>query len=127
LSRGDSVKNVSTGASEIARSMRYLMIRDGINVNQLSIRSEIPASTLYAMLKKSTNEANILHLKRIADVFGESISIFCDLDTYERPVELTSEESRILQYYRGMDPAGQARLSEYAAEVGENPRYRKKE
>lgn len=111
------------GNSEIARTIRFLMGRDEVNVHQLSVKTAIPASTLYAMLKKNSNEADIQHLKRIADTFGESISIFCGLDEYERPVEMTVDERRILSYYRQMNDEGRRRLLEYSIEVGENPRY----
>lgn len=112
------------GYSEIAKAMRYLMRRDGDNVNRLSARTAIPASTLYAMLKKSTNEADVRNLKKIADAYGESVSIFCGVEKYVRPVTLTEDEARILEYYRIMNQTGKTRLLEYAAEVGENPRYR---
>ena len=115
----------SFGSSEIARSLRFLMRRDRVNVNQLSIQTGIPASTLYAMLKKSSNEANVIHLKKIAEFFGESLDIFCGLDSYVRPAKVAADEAQILSYYRGMNSSGRSRLLEYAAEVGENPRYQK--
>ena len=115
---------LTSGNSEIARAIAYLLRRDRMNVNRLSALTAIPASTLYAMLKKNTNEADIGNLKKIADVFGENVSIFCSLDEYVHPVELLPDEARILAYYRSMNRAGQLRLSEYAAEVGENPKYR---
>lgn len=111
------------GTSEIAKALRYLMRRDGITVSQLSVKTAIPVSTLYAMLKKSTNEADIANLKRIAEAFDEGLDIFCGVDEYVRPIALSAEEEQILRYYRGMDQNGRSRLLAYAAEVGENPRY----
>ncbi len=111
----------STGSSEIARIVCNLMRRDGVNVSQLSAMTSIPASTLYAMLKKNTNEADFGNLKKIAAAFGENISVFCGADGYVRSLE--PEEEQLLNWYRRMNRAGQARLLEYAAEIGEHPRY----
>ncbi len=113
----------AAGISEIAKTIRCLMERDGVNVHQLSMRTGIPASTLYAMQKKSTNEADIRNLKKIADAFGERLDIFCGREAYVRPVELSAEEHRLLDAFRAVNPAGKGRLLAYAAELAEHPRY----
>lgn len=110
-----------TGTSEIAKTIRSLMQRDGITVSRLSAVTSIPPSTLYAMLKKNTNEADLGNLKKLAAAFGENISVFCGPDGYVRSV--TPEEERLLGDYRRMNRAGRMRLLEYAAEIGEHPRY----
>ena len=114
-------------SGEIAKALRYLMLQEKISVNELSTLTGIPASTLYAMLKKTTNQADLGHLKTLADFFHEDINVFCGIEEYSRPAELDPNEKSLLEAYRKVNERGQSRLLEYAAELTQNPSYTQQE
>ena len=106
--------------------LKRRMQTEEIGCKELSERTGIPRTTLYSMSKKSTNQVDLGHLKRLADFFGENISIFCGLEDYEPPLRLSDEERLVLTIYRSLNAAGKKRLSDYAEELGGNPNMRRK-
>ena len=112
--------------ASVAKTLSALLEQKKLSVAELSERTGIPRTTLYSMSKKSTNQVDLGHLKRLADFFGENISIFCGLEDYEPPLRLSDEERLVLTIYRSRNAAGKKRLSDYAEELGGNPNMRRK-
>ena len=112
--------------ASVAKTLSTLLEQKKLSVAELSERTGIPRTTLYSMSKKSTNQVDLGHLKRLADFFGENISIFCGLEDYEPPIRLSDEERLVLTIYRSLNAAGKKRLADYADELGGNPNMRGK-
>ena len=92
--------------ASVAKTLSALLEQKKLSVAELSERTGIPRTTLYSMSKKSTNQVDLGHLKRLADFFGENISIFCGLEDYEPPLRLSDEERLVLTIYRSLNAAG---------------------
>ncbi len=107
----------------IATTLRWLLDREKITAKELSKATGIKPTTLYSMLGKATNQADLENLKLLADYFHENISIFCGVDEYERPVELSDQERLLLASFRGMTVLGKERLMAYVDDIKDNPKY----
>lgn len=111
----------------IAETLKTLMAKREMSVPDLSMRTGIPRSTLYSMLKKQTNQADLEYLKKLADEFGEDISIFCGIEEYQPPIKLSEEERILLTIFRKLNSNGRERFSQYARELGDNTKMLKRE
>ena len=109
--------------STIAVALQHMLDSHKTNVVELGKKTGIPATTIYSMLNKKTTQADLRTLKQLADFFGEDINIFCGLETYERPIQLTDKERLLLMSYRGFSEAGKNRLFDYLDDMSVNPKY----
>lgn len=109
----------------VAEALKSLMDKREMSVPDLSIRTGIPKSTLYSMLKKQTNQVNLECLKKLADEFGEDISIFCGIEEYQPPIKLSDEERILLTIFRKLNSSGKERFSQYARDLGDNEKMLK--
>lgn len=109
----------------VARVLKILMERKELSVPELSERTGIPKTTLYSMLKKQTNQADLDILKKLADFFGEDLSIFCGIEIYKPPIKLTKNESFLLAGFRGLNQTGQESLINYLTVLAGNPSMKK--
>ena len=110
-------------SNAIASTLQSLLARDKITVKELGKATGISPTTLYSMLGKTTNQADLERLKTLADYFGENVSIFCGIDEYEKPIELSEQERILLSSYRGMTSLGKQRLLAYIDDIKDNPKY----
>ena len=120
---GDALKTGEEAA--VARALKILMDRKELSVPELSDRTKIPKTTLYSMLKKQTNQADLDILKKLSDFFGEDVSIFCGIENYKPPLKLTKDESVLLAGFRGLNQNGQESLMSYLTVLAGNPSMKK--
>lgn len=111
-------------ASEIAKSLRYLMDRDGLNVYQLAPKVGVPATTIYSILHKSSMQADITVLAKLAAFFNEDIRIFLGVDQYEKPVHLSNEERLLLTMYRRVNAEGRKKIMDYTGDITSLEKFR---
>lgn len=110
-------------SNAIATTLQALLDRSKMTAKELSNATGIKPTTLYSMLGKTTNQADLENLKILADYFGENISIFCGVEDYEKPIELSDQERILLSSFRGMTALGKERLMAYIDDIKDNPRY----
>lgn len=110
----------------ISKALKYLMARNAEPVGALSESTGIPAQTLYSMLSKRTNQANLETLEKLAEHFGVGIDIFCGVDRYEDTLHLDKDEREVIAMLRRINEKGRLRLYEYAVELTQNPTYAEK-
>ncbi len=110
-------------AQSIAKTLKYLMGRDGVSVSALSSATGVPAQTLYSTLSKKTNQADLETLEKLAEHFGVGVDIFCGVERYMDTVHLDKEEKEIIGMLRRVNGKGKRRLYEYAVELTQNPSY----
>lgn len=110
-------------AQSIAKTLKYLMDRDGVSVSALSSATGIPAQTLYSTLSKKTNQADLETLEKLAAHFSVGIDIFCGVERYTDTIHLDKEEKEIIGMLRRVNGKGKRRLYEYAVELTQNPLY----
>ena len=111
-------------ASEIAKSLRYLMARDDLNVYQLAPKVGVPATTIYSILHKSSMQADITVLAKLAAFFKEDIRIFLGVDQYEKPLHLSNEERLLLTMYRRVNAEGRKKIMDYAGDITSLEKFR---
>ncbi|MBO4915864.1 MAG: helix-turn-helix transcriptional regulator [Oscillospiraceae bacterium] len=111
----------------IAKALKYLMGREGVSVSALAVSTGIPAQTLYSMLSKRTNQANLETLEKLAEHFGVGIEIFCGVDSYTDTIHLDKDEKKVIDMLRSINEKGKRRLYEYAVELTQNPIYKETE
>lgn len=109
----------------VAQTLKYLMDQRGLSVAELSVRTGIPKSTLYSMVKKQTNQADLEILKTLADFFGEDVSIFCGIKEYKPPIKLEKDEKKLLSIFRTLNKTGQDSLKSYIDVLSGNPGMKK--
>ena len=107
----------------IAKALRHLMDRDKTSVSVLAETTGIPAQTLYSMLSKKTNQADLETLEKLAEHFDVGINIFCGVEKYTDTIHLDKEEQEIIEMLRRINDKGKRRLYEYAVELTQNPSY----
>lgn len=105
--------------------LQYLLEKNRTSVGEICDATGINRQTLYSMLKKTSSQADICNLKKLADFFKEDISIFCGLNGYKKPEKLTAIERTALTIFRGMNHDGQERVLEYMNDIGDKPKYKK--
>lgn len=111
-------------ASEIAKGLRYLMDRDGLNVYQMAPKVGVPATTIYSILHKSSMQADITVLAKLAAFFNEDIRIFLGVDQYEKPIHLSNEERLLLTMYRRVNAEGRKKIMDYAGDITSLEKFR---
>lgn len=116
-------KGLFMKSNAIASTLQSLLNRENITAKELSKATGISPTTLYSMLGKTTNQADLEKLKILADYFGENVSIFCGIEDYEKPIELSDQERILLSSYRGMTKLGKERLLAYIDDIKDNPKY----
>lgn len=84
----------------VSTVLEYLLRRSGEKISEAAPKMGVNANTLYSLSRRCSTKADLRTLKRIADYFGEDLSIFCGLETYTPPVRLTREEEALLDKYR---------------------------
>ncbi len=103
--------NVQEEPGQISIVFEYLLKKSGSNVQKVSSDCDIPASTLYNIQRRQKScKADLRTLKKLADYFGEDISIFLGLSGYERPLKLTPKEKNLVESYRKLTDAAQSRI-----------------
>lgn len=99
------------------------MDRDRISAPALAEATGIPAQTLYSMLSKKTNQANLEALENLAEYFNVGVDIFCGVEKYADTLHLNKEEREVIGMLRRVNDKGKRRLYEYAVELTQNPSY----
>lgn len=116
-------KELDPASSEsLSDVFRYLVNRSGKQITTISEESGITLSTLYSLYGRNSRKSDIRILKRLADYFGEDLSIFCGLATYEPPKHLTDREQLLLDRYNSLTDTAKTRIDEYLADVVDNPK-----
>lgn len=80
----------------VSEAFRHLLRRRNETVREVARATGLPENALYGIHSRHCDRADMRVLKVLADYFGEDITIFCGLDRYVRPRELTRQERDIL-------------------------------
>ena len=107
----------------VSRTLRQLIDTHDTNVPGVSKATGIPATTLYTLLGKKTNQVDLGILEKLANHFDVRIDFFCGPEKYKEDIHLNEEEEKIIMTLRSMNSKGQRRLFEYAMELKEIARY----
>ena len=100
---------------------RYLLNKSGKTIIQISTDTKIPLSSLYSISSRKSQSVNIRNLKKLADYFGEDLSIFCGLINYTPPLKLTTEQQMVLDEYSTLTTAAQIEVIDLLKRLRENP------
>ena len=111
-------------SSEISKGLQYLMDRDGLNVYQLATKVGVPATTIYSILHKTSMQADISVLAKLAAFFKEDIRIFLGVNQYEKPIHLSNEERLLLTMYRRLNADGRKRIMDYTGDITSLEKFR---
>lgn len=84
----------------VSTVLEYLLRRSGEKISDVAPKIGVSPNTLYSLSRRCSTKADLRTLKKIADYFGEDLSIFCGLKTYTPPVRLSPEEEALLEKYR---------------------------
>jgi len=103
-----------------------LLNRSHMTVEEVAHRADVPVNTLYTLKTRRTMRSDPKMLKRLAEVFGEDMSIFCGLDDYDPPTKLTPEEKELIDSYRQLTDPAKERANMMLSDIFENPKNRKK-
>ena len=114
-------ENVVKEDSCVSDAFRFLLKDRGVTVKKVADDTGISENTLYGIKGRNYNRANMHLLKKLADYFGEDISIFCGLDEYEKPQKLQSQEQKFLESFRSLNKKGQERVESFMSDIMINP------
>lgn len=88
----------------IGSTLKDLLTQRGLSVNELSRRVDVPAQTLYSIIKRDNMKIDFGTLLRICNVLGVPMDVFCGGSAGEdRPAP---EEWDLLHRYRDLDAYG---------------------
>lgn len=105
----------------VSDAFRFLLRNRGITVKKVADDTGISENTLYGIKGRNYNRANMHLLKRLADYFGEDISIFCGMDEYEKPQRLQGQEQEILDFFRKMNTVARKRAYDMLSDMSSIP------
>lgn len=126
-----------------------ILLEKNITVKELSELTDIPASTLYSLIKRDNNTVNLDYVNRICDVLGPNyankllsstkLSKFIGSGTkvtglaralspshnlaYEN---IYTTEKKLLRNYHSLNSEGQELLYRYSKDLYDLPRYKRK-
>ena len=80
----------------IGKKLDDLMKMRGTNANELAKKVNVPAQTIYSMIKRDSKKADIEVLIRIARELGVSTEYFCDDESNPIEYEPTYEDIQSL-------------------------------
>lgn len=118
---GHGQEDVVKEDSCVSEAFRFLLRNRGVTVKKVAEDTGISENTLYGIKGRNYNRANMHLLRRLADYFGEDISIFCGLDEYERPQRLQGQEHKLLESFRSLNKTGQERVESFISDIMMNP------
>lgn len=98
---------------KIGEKLQSLISEKGTNVNELAQRANVPASTLYSIIKRNNTKADIDVLIRIANILGVPVEYFAEEESlwsvsYNGIGELSDREVLLIKKYRQLSADGKA-------------------
>lgn len=108
----------------VSAGLRYLIETSGKTVKEISKETHISAQTMYSMMQRNSDRADLSLLKKLADYFDVDLTIFCGIDQYDPPRKLEEREQTLLATYNSLTDAAKARVDEYISDVAGNPKNR---
>lgn len=96
---------------KIGEKLQSLISEKGTNVNELAQRANVPASTLYSIIKRNNTKADIDVLIRIANILGVPVEYFAEEESlwstsYNGIGELSDREVLLIKKYRQLSADG---------------------
>lgn len=85
----------------VSSVFNYLLERSGDKVAHVAAQIGVSVNSLYTIKSRQSDRVEIKLLKKIADYFGEDVSIFCGLNSYEPPVKLSQRDIELVKLLRG--------------------------
>lgn len=121
FSSGHGQEDVVKEDSCVSEAFRFLLRARDVTVKKVAEDTGISENTLYGIKGRNYNRANMHLLRRLADYFGEDISIFCGLDEYEKPQRLQGQEQEILEFFRKMNTVAKKRAYDMLSDMSSIP------
>lgn len=121
VSSGRGQEDVVKEDSCVSEAFRFLLRARDVTVKKVAEDTGISENTLYGIKGRNYNRANMHLLRRLADYFGEDISIFCGLDEYEKPQRLQGQEQEILEFFRKMNAVAKKRAYDMLSDMSSIP------
>lgn len=118
---GHGQEDVVKEDSCVSEAFRFLLRARDVTVKKVAEDTGISENTLYGIKGRNYNRANMHLLRRLADYFGEDISIFCGLDEYEKPQRLQGQEQEILEFFRKMNTVAKKRAYDMLSDMSSIP------
>ena len=110
----------------VSNALRHLIEADGNSVAAIASAVGLPPTTLYSLLGKKSNQADLGILAKLAKCFGVELEYFLGWQEYQAPIKLDRDEKTIIITLRGLNTTGKRKLYEYAMDLRGNPSYHKK-
>ena len=101
----------------VSTVLEYLLRRSGEKISEAAPKMGVNANTLYSLSRRCSTKADLRTLKKIADYFGEDLSIFCGLENYNPPLKLSQEEETLLENFRGLHETQRSLLAETLSDM----------
>ena len=105
----------------VSEAFRHLLRRENATVREVARATGLPENALYGINARHCDRADMRILKVLADYFGEDITIFCGLDFYVRPKELSKQEKDILDIYGKLNADAKQRAYAMLSDMFANP------
>jgi DNA-binding Xre family transcriptional regulator len=102
---------------------------EGLNKRQLSIKTEMPYSTIDNLWKRNTDSMRLPTFRKLCDYFGVTMDsmAYDDQEIVYRssaPAASPEDNSCVPDLVR-LNTAGREKVKEYAADLAENENYKK--
>lgn len=105
----------------VSEAFRYLLQRNKTTVQEVSKATGLPAASLYNISSRHCDRADMRILKVLADYFQEDLSIFCGIEYYSRPEELSKQERDILKFYGRLNADAKKRAYATLSDIANIP------
>lgn len=110
----------------IGKVLKQLIKENGSNVNELAEKVDVSPQTLYSIIKRDNMKADLDVLCKICDFYSVDVTVFYSASRKGTPSCISREETELIENFRSVNEEGKEKISEYARDVAESPRYEKK-
>ena len=107
----------------IGSKLDILITSRGRKVNDVARAANVPASTVYSIIKRDNTKADLEDLQRLAKELGVTLEYFVDGYEPESVSVLTATEHQLLTDYRQLNQEGREKLTEYASDLVDTGKY----
>ena len=108
----------------IGNKLDILITSTGRNVNDVARAANVPASTVYSIIKRDNTKADLDDLQRLAKELGVTLEYFVDGYKSEPAPALRPDEFALLALYNQLNRAGQEKACDLLDDIVSSGKYK---
>lgn len=88
----------------IGAILTELIAKSGLSAREVALKAGVPIPSVHTILRRDSTRVDIRTLKKLANVFGEDLEIFCGDLNYKKKLDISGEEEQLITTLRTSGP-----------------------